>query len=42
VPSSLLVRVVFGVLVLATSAAFLVAQRLKRSTPIIERVYYNR
>jgi hypothetical protein len=37
-----LVRVVFGVLVLATSAAFLVAQRLKRSTPIIERVYYNR
>jgi hypothetical protein len=42
VPSSLLVRVVFGVLVLATSAAFLVAQRLKRSTPIIERVYYRR
>jgi hypothetical protein len=37
-----LVRVVFGVLVLATSAAFLVAQRLKRSTPIIERVYYAR
>jgi hypothetical protein len=37
-----LVRVVFGVLVLATSAAFLVAQRLKRSTPIIERVSYNR
>lgn len=32
----------FGVLVLATSAAFLVAQRLKRSTPIIERVFYNR
>jgi hypothetical protein len=41
VPSSVLVRVVFGVLVLATSAAFLVAQRLKRSTPIIERVYYR-
>jgi hypothetical protein len=37
-----LVRVVFAVLVLATSAAFLVAQRLKRSTPIIERVYYKR
>jgi hypothetical protein len=29
-------------LVLATSAAFLVAQRLKRSTPIVERVYYYR
>ncbi|HEY7630187.1 MAG TPA: FlgD immunoglobulin-like domain containing protein, partial [Thermoleophilaceae bacterium] len=41
-PSSVLVRVVFAVLVLATSAAFLVAQRLKRSTPIIERVYYYR
>jgi hypothetical protein len=37
-----LVRVVFGVLVLATSAAFVVAQRLKRSTPIVEGVYYNR
>lgn len=37
-----MVRVVFAVLVLATSGAFLVAQRLKRSTPIIERVYYNR
>jgi len=42
VPSSVLVRVVFGVLVLATSAAFVVAQRLKRSTPIIEGVYYKR
>jgi len=42
VPNSVLVRVVFGVLVLATSAAFLVAQRLKRSTPIIEGVYYAR
>ena len=39
-PNSVLVRVVFGVLVLATSAAFLVAQRLKRSTPIIDQVYY--
>jgi len=42
VPSSVLVRVVFGVLVLATSAAFVVAQRLKRSTPIIEGVAYYR
>jgi FlgD Ig-like domain len=42
VPNSVLVRVVFGVLVLATSAAFLVAQRLKRSTPIVEGVYYYR
>jgi len=40
VPNSVLVRVVFGVLVLATSAAFVVAQRLKRSTPIVDRVYY--
>lgn len=39
-PSSVLVRVVFGVLVLATAGAFVAAQRLKRSTPIIERVYY--
>jgi N,N-dimethylformamidase beta subunit-like protein len=42
VPNSVLVRVVFGVLVLATSAAFLVAQRLKRSTPIVEGVHYAR
>ena len=41
-PSSVLVRVVFGLLVLATAAAFVVAQRLKRSTPIVEAVYYNR
>ena len=41
-PSSVLVRVVFGLLVIATAAAFLVAQRLKRSTPIVENVYYNR
>ena len=40
VPSSLLVRVVFGALVLATLGAFVVTQRLKRSTPIVERVYY--
>lgn len=39
-PSSVLVRVVFGLLVLATAAAFVVAQRLKRSTPIVEQVRY--
>ncbi len=39
-PSSLLVRVVFGALVIATLGAFVVTQRLKRSTPIVERVYY--
>jgi FlgD Ig-like domain len=42
VPSSVLVRVVFGVLVLATFGAFLVAQRLKRSTPIVDQVFYKR
>jgi flagellar hook assembly protein FlgD len=41
VPSSLLVRVVFGALVIATLGAFVVTQRLKRSTPIVERVYYR-
>lgn len=41
-PSSVLVRVVFGVLVLATFGAFLVAQRLKRSTPIVDQVFYKR
>lgn len=40
-PSSVLVRVVFGVLVLATFGAFLVAQRLKRSTPIVDQVFYK-
>ncbi len=35
-----LVRVVFGVLVLATLGAFVVTQRLKRSTPFVERVHY--
>jgi FlgD Ig-like domain len=40
VPSSRLVSVVFGVLVLATLGAFVVTQRLKRSTPFVERVYY--
>ncbi|HET8672759.1 MAG TPA: N,N-dimethylformamidase beta subunit family domain-containing protein [Thermoleophilaceae bacterium] len=41
-PSSVLVRVVFGVLVLATFGAFIVAQRLKRSSPIVDQVYYPR
>ncbi|MFL5826758.1 MAG: FlgD immunoglobulin-like domain containing protein, partial [Thermoleophilaceae bacterium] len=40
-PSSLLVRAVFGLLVLSTVGAFFVTQRLKRSTPIVERVYYK-
>jgi hypothetical protein len=42
VPSSVLVRVVFGVLVLATFGAFIVAQRLKRSSPIVDQVHYPR
>jgi N,N-dimethylformamidase beta subunit-like, C-terminal/FlgD Ig-like domain len=33
--------VVFGVLVLATLGAFVVTQRLKRSTPFVERVHYS-
>jgi hypothetical protein len=41
VPSSLAVRVVFGVLVAATISAFFVTQRLKRSTPVIERVFFH-
>jgi hypothetical protein len=40
VPSSRLVSVVFGVLVVATLGAFVATQRLKRSTPFVERVYY--
>jgi hypothetical protein len=40
VPSSRLVSVVFGVLVLATFGAFVATQRLKRSTPFVERVFY--
>lgn len=39
-PSSRLVSVVFGVLVVATLGAFVATQRLKRSTPFVERVYY--
>jgi FlgD Ig-like domain len=36
-----LVSVVFGVLVLATLGAFVATQRLKRSTPFVERVYIS-
>jgi hypothetical protein len=42
VPSSVLVRVVFGALVLATFGAFIAAQRLKKSTPIVDQVFYKR
>lgn len=38
---SLLVRVVFGLLVVATFGAFFVTQRLKRSTPVVERVFFK-
>ena len=41
VASSLLVRVVFGLLVVATLAAFFVTQRLKSAEPIVSRVYYQ-
>jgi hypothetical protein len=41
VPNSVLVRVVFGALVIATLGAFFVTQRLKRATPIVERVFYE-
>lgn len=40
-PNSLLVRVVFGVIVLATFGAFFAAQRLKRAPAFVERVYYR-
>jgi hypothetical protein len=40
VPSSLLVRVVFGLLVLATLGAFVVTQELKSGPPLVQRVYY--
>ena len=39
--SSLLVRAVFGLLVVATLAAFLVTQRLKSADPIVSRVFYQ-
>jgi FlgD Ig-like domain len=38
VSSSVLVRVVFGLLVLATIGAFFVTQRLKREDPIVKRI----
>ena len=41
VASSLLVRVVFGLLVVATLAAFFVTQRLKSADPIVSRVFYQ-
>lgn len=40
-PSALLVRAVFGLLVIATAGAFVVTQRLKRETPVIERVFFR-
>ena len=39
--SSLLVRAVFGLLVVATLAAFFVTQRLKSADPIVSRVFYQ-
>ena len=39
--SSLLVRAVFGLLVVATLAAFFVTQRLKNADPIVSRVFYR-
>jgi len=41
VPSGLLIRVVFGLLVIATAAAFFVTQRLKQSTPAVQRVFFH-
>jgi FlgD Ig-like domain len=40
VPSSILVRVAFGLLVVATVGAFFVTQRVKRSTPVVQRVFF--
>ena len=37
---ALLVRAVFGLLVIATAGAFFVTQRLKRETPVVERVFF--
>ena len=39
--SSLLVRVVFGLLVAATLAAFFVTQRLKSADPLVSRIFYQ-
>lgn len=41
VASSLLVRVVFGLLVVATLAAFFVTQRLKSGDPLVSRIFYQ-
>jgi hypothetical protein len=42
VSSSVLVRVVFGLLVLATVGAFFVTQRLKREDPVVKQVELQR
>lgn len=39
--SALLVRAVFGLLVIATAGAFVITQRLKSETPVIERVFFK-
>lgn len=41
-PEGPLVRAVFGLLVIATTAAFFITQRLKRETPVVERVFFPR
>lgn len=40
-PSALLVRAVFALLVVATAGAFVITQRLKSETPVIERVFFR-
>ena len=35
-----LTRIVFALLVIATAGAFVITQRLKSSTPVVERVYF--
>ena len=40
-PSSLLVRAVFGALVVATVGAFFITQRLKSSNPVVRRVLFE-
>lgn len=39
-PVSLLARVVFGLLVVATAGAFAITQRIKGDTPVVERVFF--
>ena len=41
VSALVLVRIVFGALVVATFGAFFVTQRLKTSTPVVERVFFH-